>query len=310
MHRAHPSTMVDHHRSRQGVICGVLAYGLWGLIPLYFKLVHEVAPAEILAHRIFWSFVFLGGVITALGRWADLRAAVRSRPVVGTLAVSTLLLALNWFIYIYAVSTNQVVSASLGYFINPLVNVLLGVVILKERLRGWQVVSVALATVGVAMLGAPPIALSLALTFAFYGLLRRHVAVDGLVGLFVETVLLAPLAVIYIIVVETQGAAPFLGGDATMRLKLMASGIVTAVPLLLFTAAARRLRFSTLGFLQYLAPTLQFLLAVTFFGETLDDEQLTAFGLIWIAVALYSVDSLRAFQQQRAAAPQPVIVDA
>ena len=295
MHRAHTRMMTDNHRSRQGAICGVLAYGLWGLIPLYFKLVHEVAPAEILAHRIFWSFVFLGGVITLLGRWTELRAAVRSRSVVATLAVSTLLLALNWFIYIYAVSTNQVVSASLGYFINPLINVLLGVVMLKERLRGWQLLSVALATIGVAMLGAPPIALSLAVTFAFYGLLRRHVAVDGLVGLFVETALLAPLAAAYIIVVETHGAAPFLGGDAAMRLKLMASGIVTAVPLLLFTAAARRLRFSTLGFLQYLAPTLQFLLAVKFFGETLDDEQLTAFGLIWTAVALYSFDSLRAF---------------
>ena len=230
-----------------------------------------------------------------LGRWADLRAALRSPAIVGTLAVSTVLLALNWFIYIYAVSTNQVVNASLGYFINPLVNVLLGVVILKERLRGWQLVSVALATLGVAMLGAPPIALSLAVTFAFYGLLRRHVAVDGLVGLFVETVLLAPLAVVYIGIVETHGAAPFLAGDTAMRLKLMASGIVTAVPLLLFTAAARRLRFSTLGFLQYLAPTLQFLLAVTFFGETLSDEQLTAFSLIWVAVALYSFDSLRSF---------------
>ncbi len=302
-------TIADPNHPRQGVIYGIIAYGCWGLIPLYFKLVSAVAPLEVLAQRVVWSFVFLALVVSLLGRWTQVRNAMRSGRVVLTLAASTLLLALNWFTYIYAVSTNQVVEASLGYFLNPLVNVLIGVTILKERLRPGQLASIVLAAIGVALLGVPLIAVSLAITFAFYGLLRKIAAVDGLLGLAIETILLLPLALAYIALIEMKGSAAFVFVDPRTCIKLMASGVVTAVPLLLFTAAARRLRFSTLGFLQYLAPTIQFLLAVLLFNEPLSSEKLMAFGFIWTAVGLYSYDSLRSYQQQRSALLTPAPAD-
>ena len=297
------------NQSRVGVIYGLLSYGLWGLIPLYFKLVAHVSPLEVLAHRVLWSLVLLAIVVTLMRRWSALRRALQSKKILLTLVASTMLLSLNWFTYIYAVSTNQVVEASLGYFLNPLVNVLIGVAILKERMRPWQSASVLMAGVGVALLGAPPIALTLALSFAFYGLLRKTVAVDGLLGLFIETMLLLPLALVYIAYIEAAGSAAFVWGDGATCGKLMASGVVTAVPLLLFTAAARRLRFSTLGFLQYLAPTIQFGLAVTRFGEPMTAEKLAAFGCIWTAVGIYSLDSLRSYHEQRGELLRPVPVE-
>ena len=284
---------------RQGVIYGILSYGLWGLVPLYFKLVSEVWPPEVVAQRIWWSFLLLAIVMTLVGRWREVLPALRSRPIMLALGTSTLLLAFNWFVYIYAVSTNQVVEASLGYFLNPLVNVVLGVVILKERLRRWQLGSVALACAGMAILGAPWIAVSLAVSFAFYGLLRKQVAVDGLLGLFVETLLLAPAALAFIGYLAATGSSAFVTSDPAMCATLAASGVVTAVPLLLFAAAARRLRFATLGFLQYLAPTIQFLLAVFYFGEPLSTAKLAALACIWTAVAVYSLDALRMLKSRR-----------
>jgi chloramphenicol-sensitive protein RarD len=295
--------------SRQGVICGVLSYGCWGLIPLYFKLVAHVAAGEVLAQRVFWSFVLLGGVVTVLGRWRALVDAMRSRPILLALSASTLLLALNWFTYIYAVSTNQVVEASLGYFLNPLVNVVIGVTVLHERLRAGQLVAVVLASIGMVVLGVPLIAVTLAVSFAFYGLLRKTVAVDGLTGLLVETILLAPVALAYIVYLHTAGRSAFVIDDPKTCALLTASGVVTAVPLLLFTAAARRLRFSTLGFLQYLAPTIQFLLAVLVFHEVMTGRKWFAMALIWTAVAIYLVDSLRALAQHRAIAARPEPAD-
>ncbi len=279
------------------MIYGVLSYGLWGLVPLYFKTVSAVAPREVVAQRIVWSFVLLAGIITLVGRWREIGPALRSRPIMAALGTSTLLLAFNWFVYIYAVSTNQVVEASMGYFLNPLVNVVLGVLILKEHLRRWQMASVALACVGVAVLGVPWIAVSLALSFAFYGLLRKQVAVDGLLGLFVETLLLVPFAFGFVLYLQAVDISAFRFSDPAMCAKLMASGLVTCVPLLLFAAAARRLRFATLGFLQYLAPTIQFLLAVFLFGEPLSTAKVVSLSLIWTAVAIYSLDSLRMLRQ-------------
>ncbi len=285
--------------ARQGVIYGALSYGLWGVVPLYFKLVATVAPQEVVAQRVVWSFVLLSLVLTLVGRWGEVLPALRSRPVIAALATSTLLLAFNWFVYIYAVSTDQVVEASIGYFLNPLVNVVIGVVVLKERLRRWQVASVGLAMLGVAILGVPLIAVSLALSFAFYGLLRKQVAVDGLLGLFVETLLLAPVALGFIIYLRSLGASAFVFNDPAMCLKLAASGVVTCVPLLLFAAAARRLQFATLGFLQYLAPTIQFLIAVLLFREPLSTVKVISLSLIWTAVGIYSLDSLRMLHQRR-----------
>lgn len=303
------TTAIDHHRSRQGVVYGVLSYGLWGLIPLYFKLVSEVTPEEVLAQRVVWSCVLLALLITAVGRWKDVRPALASRSTLLMLSASTLLLGFNWFVYIYAVSTSQVVEASLGYFLNPLVNVVIGVSILKEHLRRWQLASLLLAAAGVAILGAPLIAVSLALSFAFYGLLRKQVAVDGLLALFIETMLLLPLALAYIAYLEMAGRAAFVASDPLTCLKLAASGVVTAVPLLLFAAAARRLRFSTLGFLQYLAPSVQFVLAVTIFHEELSTAKMVALACIWTAVAIYSYDTLRAYRQERRELPRPEPAD-
>jgi chloramphenicol-sensitive protein RarD len=297
-----PTSSDASPHARQGVIYGVLSYGLWGLVPLYFKTVASVAPREVVAQRIVWSFVLLAAIITVVGRWREVGPALRSRPVMLALATSTLLLAFNWFVYIYAVSTNQVVEASMGYFLNPLVNVVLGVVILKEHLRPWQIASVLLACIGVAVVGVPWIAVSLALSFAFYALLRKQVAVDGLLGLFVETLLLAPAALAFVLYLQAEGISAFRSSDPLMCFKLAAGGLVTCVPLLLFTAAARRLRFATLGFLQYLAPTIQFLLAVFLFGEPLSAPKVIALALIWTAVVIYSVDSLRMLRQSRAAA--------
>jgi chloramphenicol-sensitive protein RarD len=290
-------------------VYGVLSYGLWGLIPLYFKLVAAVSPEEVLAQRVVWSFALLALLITLVGRWRDLRATLASRQTLIMLAASTLLLGFNWFVYIYAVSTNQVVEASLGYFLNPLVNVVIGVTILKEHLRGWQLVSIVLAGAGVAIMGVPLIAVSLALSFAFYGLLRKKVPVDGLLGLFIETMLLVPIALMYIAYLEGAGTSAFRLDDPATCVKLAASGVVTAVPLLLFAAAARRLRFSTLGFLQYLAPSVQFLLAVFLFQEPLTTTKLAAVGCIWTAVGIYTFDTLRAYQLERVRMPIPAPAD-
>jgi chloramphenicol-sensitive protein RarD len=290
---------VEREEARRGVVYGVLAYGLWGLIPLYFKIVADVPPSEVLAHRVLWSFVLLAGLITLVGRWDEVWPAMKSPTVLAMLAASTLLLALNWFTYIYAVLTNQVVEASLGYFLNPLVNVVIGVTLLGERLRSWQLASIVLAGLGVALLGAPPIAVTLALSFAFYGLLRKKVAVDGLLGLYIETTLLLPVAVAYVGYLTIVGRGALVSGDPWLVGRLAASGVVTAVPLLLFAAAARRLQFSTLGFLQYLAPSVQFLLAVFAFHEPLTTIKVAALSCIWAAVALYSFDSLRSFRDAR-----------
>ena len=220
------------------------------------------------------------------------------------LGTSTLLLAFNWFVYIYAVTNNRIVDASLGYFLNPLVNVLLGVVIQGERLRRWQTAGIALAGVGVVIMGAPWIAVSLALSFAFYGLMRKQVAVDGLLALFIETLLLAPVALTFVGYLQVTGTSVFVTSNPAMCFTLMASGVVTCGPLLLFGAAARRLRFATLGILQYLAPTIQFLLAIFLFGEPLSTTRLVALCFIWAAVAIYSIDSLRLIRSERNAARQ------
>ncbi len=294
--------------ARQGVVYGMLAYACWGLVPLYFKLVAEVSSEEVLAQRVVWSFVLLSLVITLLRRWPQALAALRTRGVLLTLTASTLLLSLNWFTYIYAVASNQVVEASIGYFLNPLVNMLIGVLILNEHMRPWQLASIALAGIGVLILGVPLIAVSLALTFAFYGLLRKKVAVDGLLGLLIETGLLVPIATAYLLWRQREGTLAFRIDNPSLCLTLMAAGIVTSVPLLFFAAAARRLRFSTLGFLQYIAPTMQFLLAVFLFHEELTTTKIVALTCIWTAVAIYSLDSLRAYHRVRFE-PQPVPAD-
>ncbi len=291
----------DHTHARRvarvGVVYGVAAYGWWGLVPIYFKAVAHVAPAEILAHRIIWSVVLLAVLMRLYGRWRAAVAALRSHSTLITLLGTTTLIALNWFVFIWAVAHDRVLEASLGYFINPLVNVLLGFVFLRERLRRWQTVSVALAAAGVAYLTfnygqVPIIALVLAGSFGLYGLLRKTAKVDALTGLTIETMLLAPLALAYLGVLAWGHECSF-GTESWRTDGLLAlGGVITAVPLLWFTNAARRLRLATLGFLQYLAPTGHFLLAVAAYGEHFSQVHLICFACIWTALLVYSIDTV------------------
>ncbi len=290
--------------AKHGIIYAIAAYGSWGLIPLYFKAVASVAPAEVLAHRALWSFAVLAVLVAFLGRWTELGRELRSGKLLVMLGLSTLFIAANWLVFIYAVVSGQVLQASLGYFINPLVNVLLGVVFLRERLRPYQTLSILLALAGVLVLAGfvgevPWIALTLALTFGLYGLMRKIMPVDGLVSLTVETLAMTPVALAYLVYLAAarQGV-----GNSFGTLGLLAlSGPVTTIPLLFFGAAARQLRLSTMGILQYLSPTLQFLLAVVAFQEPFSTAQIVSSGCIWTAIGIYTADSYRAVRQDRLA---------
>ncbi|MEW6251917.1 MAG: EamA family transporter RarD [Planctomycetota bacterium] len=290
----------SHARAvRLGVLYGIGAYGLWGVFPVYFKAVHAVPPLEIVGHRIVWSLALLAGLVLLKRGWPAVHTAIRTPRTLRVLALTTLLIAGNWLVFVWAVVNNQILQASLGYFINPLVNVLLGCVFLRERLRLWQWVSVLFAALGVLCLTtvgrqSPLLALFLAGTFGTYGLLRKVAPVDALVGLTVETALLTPIAAGYLVWLKVQGASAFVSGDLRMDLLLILAGVITAMPLLWFTEAARRLRLTTMGFLQYLAPTGHFLLAVLVYGEPLTAARLCAFVFIWAALALYSTEALRA----------------
>lgn len=276
---------------------GLAAYGLWGIIPLYFRLLRHVPPLEVLAHRALWAFLLIGGLIVALGITGHVRAVLRDRRTLLTLVGSTLLIAVNWYTYIYSVSSQQVMQASLGYFITPLANMLIGVVALHERLRRLQIAAIAFAAAGVVVLTShtgqvPWIALSLTVSFSLYGLLRKIARAEALVGLFVETTLLAPLALGYLVWLSYQGVGSLTPDDPRTIGILVLSGPVTTVPLVCFAAAARRLRMTTLGFLQFLAPMLQAAVAVFVLGEEFSTAYARAFPLIWLAAALYLADAM------------------
>lgn len=306
-----PRQDLDARRTgRAGVAYGLAAYLFWGLVPVYFKAIASVPPFEVLAHRILWSVPLL---VILLARRRDrgaALAALRSRRTLMTLALTTVLVAANWLTFIWAVSHNQLMAASLGYFINPLLNVALGFVFLHERLRPWQYGAVLLAAVGVAYTTVvrgqlPLVALALAASFGLYGLLRKTARVDALVGLTVETALLWPASLVYVFVLSVGDRSPF-GRSVSLTLLLLAAGVITAVPLLWFTHAARRLRLATLGFMQYLAPSGQFLLAVAAYGEPFDGTHAVTFACIWSALAIYSLDAVR--QAQRVNRLTPDIV--
>jgi chloramphenicol-sensitive protein RarD len=296
------------------VVYALGAYLSWGVIPSYFKLLTHVPPLVVLAHRVAWSVAFLSLLLSLQGRWGDVVRAIRNRRTLVLLSCSTVMIAVNWYVFIWAVSNGHVLYASLGYFINPLVNVLLGVAVLRERLRGGQVAAIALAAIGVGVLtistgGVPWVALSLAFSFGFYGLLRKSADVGPLAGLSVETAILFPLALL----VTTGHAPAAVLPNGTPHVDgrtfglLATAGVVTAVPLLLFAAGAKRLRLTTLGFLQYLAPTCQFLLAVFAYHEPFRREQLVSFGFIWAALAAYTLASV--LKLRTAGQPSAVISD-
>lgn len=292
---------------RQGIVGTLAAFTIWGLAPLYFKAVGSVPATEIVAHRVLWSLLLLAGLL-AFWRGFDGLRRLRGEPrLLGLLTLTALLTGSNWLVFVWAISVDRLVEASLGYFINPLVSILLGRLFLGERLRPLQKAAVALACAGVlwrvGQVGSLPwIALFLALTFGFYGLLRKRAPVDAINGLFVETLVTAPLAIAWLAWQAARGTLHFGSGGPT-DLLLPLAGVLTAVPLMLFAVGAKRLPLSTVGFLQYIAPSLNFLLAVFAFREPFDGAQLVGFALIWSGLALYSADMLRASRQPAPLAP-------
>ena len=281
-----------------GGLCALGAFGTWGFLPIYFKYMHEVSAFEILSHRIVWSVILVGLFLIAVGRWKEVLAVIKNRRLVFWLCVSATLLSLNWLLFIWAVTHGQMLQGSLGYYINPLVNVVLGVLLLGERLTKAQWIAVALSVLGVIALAAgvgefPWIAVSLGLLFGFYGYVRKTAPVGAAAGLFVETLVVIIPATAYLIYLGVKGQGAFGTVSFSYDLLLLFAGVVTAVPLILFSAAARRLRYATVGFFQYLAPTLQFILAVAVYGEAFTDAHKITFALIWLALAIYSFDIWR-----------------
>lgn len=288
---------MDAQQTRRGVFFALAAYFIWGIAPAYFKLIQQVPADEILTHRVIWSFFFMLGLVSLGRHWPKVRAACQNRKRLLLLAVTALLVGGNWLLFIWAVNNHHMLEASLGYFINPLVNVLLGMLFLGERFRRMQWVAVALAFTGVLVQlwqfgSLPIIGLGLAFSFAFYALLRKKIAIDAQTGMLIETLWLLPIAAIYLFLIADSPTSHLSANTWSLNLLLVAAGVVTTVPLLFFTAAATRLRLSTLGFFQYLGPTLMFLLAVTFYGETIGPDKLVTFGFIWTALVLFTLDAL------------------
>lgn len=298
------SAQAAHPHQTSAFIAGVAAFATWGLIPGYWKLLGAVPPPDILAHRFVWTGVFLVIVLTIQRRWSEVRAVTQSRRALLFCLASGLAIASNWFFFIYAVSISRVLETSLGYFMTPLVNVLFGALLLRERLSRWQVVSVMLAASGVLYLTFgygrfPWIAVTLCTSFGLYGFLRKQSRTAAVPGLFFETILLVPFAIIYLLWLRRAEPSPLLAGGWWLTLLLLSTGVVTAVPLFWFGHAARYLRLTTLGFLQYLAPTFSFFLGVFAYHEPFTRGHMITFGLIWIALILFTWDAVTRWRSKR-----------
>ncbi|RRR73990.1 MAG: EamA family transporter RarD [Candidatus Viridilinea halotolerans] len=281
----------------RGVAYAAGAYILWGLLPIYWKALASVPALEILAHRVVWALAVALILVSFRGSWRWLGQALRNRRIVGVFVLTAILLSFNWGLYIWAVNDNHVVEASLGYFINPLVNVFLGVVFLRERLRFGQALALVIALAGVLFLtfsyGSPPwIALILAGSFGLYGLLRKTAALGSLEGFTLETMAMFLPALAFLVFTEVTTGGTIFHASPWITTLLIISGAVTAVPLLLFASGARMVTMTTLGVLQYIAPTLQFLLGVLVYGEALSAERLTGFAIVWVALVIYTLESV------------------
>ncbi len=287
-----------------GGIFAASAYTLWGIAPLYFKSIDFVPALEILLHRIVWSFLLLALILTAMQQWPRVLAVLKNPKMLSAMLGTGLLLAGNWGLFIWAVNNEHMLEASLGYYINPLLNVLLGMVFLGERLRRLQWAAVGLACTGVLIqllyFGSLPwVALVLASSFALYGLFRKKLAVDALSGLFVESLLLMPLALWYWSMMADSASANLLQNSLSLNLWLVAAGVVTTVPLLCFIAAARRLQLSTMGFFQYIGPSFMFVFGVFIYHEPLDNSKLLTFAFIWTALLVYSMDAVYQLKKRK-----------
>lgn len=274
-----------------GVLSAVIAYLIWGFAPMYFKQLLAVPALEILVHRIIWSILVLAILIVVLKLSRKLISVMANKKILSILALSSGLLAFNWFLFIWAVNNNKMLEASLGYYINPLLNMLLGFVFLRERLENLQKLSVLLALIGVLFLiisvgKFPWVALALASSFSIYGLLRKLIAVDSISGLFIESLLMAPLAIFYWMFFASD-ASNMIDNSTELNLLLLSAGVVTTAPLLFFTIAARRIKYSTLGFVQFIAPSIMFLLAIVVYKEPLESSRLVTFSFVWSGLILF-----------------------
>ncbi|MEZ8192632.1 EamA family transporter RarD [Vibrio sp. 1F279] len=291
-------TQDDQQRTRQGILLAVAAYTMWGIAPIYFKSLSEVSPFEILSHRVVWSFFLLAFLLHMSRGWRKVRDTLTSKPKMLYLVATSTLVGANWLIFIWAVNSNHMLDASLGYYINPLINVLLGMFFLGERLRKLQWFAVSLAAIGViiqliAFGSVPIVAIALAFSFGFYGLLRKKVSLEAQTGLFIETLVMLPIAATYLLFIADSATSDFSMNPMQLNLLLVAAGVITTVPLLCFTGAATRLKLSTLGFFQYIGPSLMFLLAVLIYGEAFTSDKAITFAFIWGALVIFSFDGLR-----------------
>jgi len=276
----------------KGIMNGLGAYILWGFFPIYWKLLHDVPALQVIGHRIGWSFIFLVAVILLTRQWNDFRSAIRKPRTIGIYAIAGVLLSINWLVYVWGVNAGFIVETSLGYFINPLFSVLLGVIFLRERLRSAQWVPIAFAAAGVIYLTMtygrlPWIALSLAISFGLYGLVKKLAPLGSLYGLTLETAIVFPAALAYLAFVGFAGTGAFLREDPLTNLLLIGTGVVTSVPLLMFASAARQISLTMVGVLQYIAPTLQFLIGVFIYHEAFDHSRLIGFSLVWLALIIF-----------------------
>jgi chloramphenicol-sensitive protein RarD len=279
----------------EGLLYALGAYLVWGLFPLYWKLLKSVPATQLIGHRILWSFVLVVGVLLAMRKWNDFRAAASDRKTVRTYLIAAVLVGLNWYIYVWAVNAGCIVESSLGYFINPLLSVLLGVIFFRERLRPFQWVPVGLAAIGVAYLAVeygrlPWIALSLAFTFGFYGLVKKMAPLNSFYGVALETGVLFVPALLFLVYQEWLGVGAFLHSPPALNLLMIGAGLVTTVPLVMFASAARRIPLSMIGILQYITPTLQFLLGVFVYKESFSATQAVGFGIVWVGLVVFWVE--------------------
>ena len=281
---------------RKGIWNGIAAYLMWGLFPIYWKLLHEVPALQVIGHRISWSFILLMSLILLTQQWQNFRSAALVPKIIGIYAIAGILLTVNWLIYVWGVNSGFIVETSLGYFINPLISVLLGVLLLRERLRIMQWVPVGLAALGVIYLTVtygrlPWIALSLAFSFGIYGLVKKLAPLGSLYGLTLETALVFPLALIYLVFVQFTGTGAFLHHGVLTDILLVGTGAVTSIPLLMFASAARQIPLTMVGVLQYIAPTLQFLIGVFVYHEQFGQSRLIGFSLVWLALIIFWVEN-------------------
>lgn len=286
-----------HSEKTSGVMYAVAAYALWGVLPIYWKFVDSVFPIEILANRIVWVFVFVIVIVALTRQWKQLKLVTRDKKQMLYIGIASILITFNWGLYIWAVNSNRIVDSSLGYYINPLFSVALGLVIFKERLNRWQVAALLVAFIGVMIKTLqygkiPWISLGLAISFGLYGAVKKFVKSNSIVGLTLETVMITPFAAAYIALRQFSGSGAFVTGNAVVIIFLIGSGVVTAIPLLLFASGAKRLPMSVLGFTQYISPTISLLIGIFMYHEAFTIVDMVAFGFIWVALVIYSISQI------------------